>query len=97
MSRPPESAPDLRDARRKRLRYRAWHRGTKEMDLLLGRFADAQLAGMTRAQLDAFEALLSESDPDLYDWISGRAPVPKEQINPMLSHLIAFSKPKTGA
>ncbi|MGH6916010.1 MAG: succinate dehydrogenase assembly factor 2, partial [Geminicoccales bacterium] len=69
MSRPPESAPDLSDARRKRLRYRAWHRGTKEMDLLLGRFADAQLAGMTPAQLDAFEALLCESDPDLYDWI----------------------------
>lgn len=95
MSRPPESAPDLRDARRKRLRYRAWHRGTKEMDLLLGRFADAQLAAMTPTQLDAFEALLCESDPDLYDWISGRVPVPDAQANPLLPLLIAYSNPKT--
>lgn len=62
--------------RLKRMRMRAWRRGTKEMDLILGPFADAHLAGMDGAALDAFEALLAENDQDLYPWITGAAPVP---------------------
>ena len=62
--------------RRKRLRYHCWHRGTKEMDLLLGRFADANLAAMTEQQMGELEALLLLPDPDLYNWITGEAPVP---------------------
>ena len=62
--------------RRKRLRYHCWHRGTKEMDLLLGRFADAHIAAMNESQLGEMEALLLLPDPDLYNWITGQAPVP---------------------
>lgn len=67
---------ELRDVRRKRLRFRSWHRGTKEIDLLLGTFADRHLAEFDDAQLAAYEALLLESDPDLYEWITGRTPPP---------------------
>jgi len=61
---------------RRRLRFRSWHRGTREADLILGRFADAHLAGFTAEQLDRYGALLEKSDPDIYDWLTGRAPVP---------------------
>ncbi len=64
------------EVRRKRLRYQSWHRGTKEIDLILGRFADAMLARLTVDQLDRYEALLSNPDPDLYHWISGGEAVP---------------------
>lgn len=67
---------DLDDVRRKRLSYRSWHRGTREMDLLLGRFADRHLAGFSQNQLADYEALLEVGDPDLYSWIAGYAPVP---------------------
>lgn len=60
------------DERRKKLKFRAWHRGTREMDLLLGTFADAHVFGFDEAQLDAFEHMLTLSDPDLYDWTCGR-------------------------
>ena len=66
------------ETRRKRLLFRSWHRGTREVDLLLGSFADKHLAAMTAGQLDRYEALLGESDATLYDWISGRAPPPPE-------------------
>jgi antitoxin CptB len=64
---------ETRDTRLKRLRIRCWRRGTKEMDLLLGPYADAVLAQLPDDQLDAFEALLNENDQDLYAWISGAA------------------------
>ncbi|HEY8964675.1 MAG TPA: succinate dehydrogenase assembly factor 2 [Alphaproteobacteria bacterium] len=59
------------EERRKKLVFRAWHRGTREMDLLMGSFADAHVQGFDPAQLDAFEKLLSCPDPDLYDWKCG--------------------------
>jgi antitoxin CptB len=63
---------------RRRLRFRSWHRGTREADLILGRFADAHLADFTAEQLDRYGALLEKSDPDIYDWLTGRAPVPAD-------------------
>ena len=82
------------DARRKRLRYRAWHRGTKESDFILGSFADAKLPTMDAAGLDAFEALLDVPDPVIYDWVTRRAPVPDEMdtalIRELLAHKITF-------
>lgn len=66
------------ESRLKRLRMRSWRRGTKEMDLILGPYADAHLAGMDGAALDAFEALLAENDTDLYPWITGAQPVPPQ-------------------
>ena len=64
--------------RRRKIGFRAWHRGTREMDLIMGRFADAELATLDGAGLDSFEALMEQPDPDLYKWVSGEAPVPAD-------------------
>lgn len=60
------------EARLKRLQMRSWRRGMKEMDLILGPFADSHLAGLAPAELDLYEALLEENDQDLYPWITAR-------------------------
>ena len=66
------------DAHRlKRLRLRSWRRGTKEMDLLLGPFADASLGAMSASDLDLYEELLRQNDQDLYAWASGRSAPPE--------------------
>lgn len=67
---------ETEEVRRKRLAMRAWRRGTKEMDLLLGGYADAHLPRMAAPELDAFEALLAEQDQDLLAWATGQAPAP---------------------
>lgn len=64
------------DARRKKLLWRANHRGTKEMDIMLGGFARENLADMTAAQLDEFEAIVDLPDALLTDWLTGKVPVP---------------------
>lgn len=61
------------DVRRKRLRFRAWHRGTKEADLILGRFADRYLDAFDEDELVEFEALLDRPDPEIFDWVAGRS------------------------
>jgi antitoxin CptB len=58
------------DDRRKRLLFRCWHRGTREMDLILGRFADATIADLTDADLEQLEQLIEVPDPDLYAALS---------------------------
>ncbi|MDR3515016.1 MAG: succinate dehydrogenase assembly factor 2 [Azospirillaceae bacterium] len=78
------------DIRRKRLIFRSWHRGTREADLLLGNFADSHLRHLDAAQLDRYEALLSESDPDLYDWINGTIPVPATHDHDVMALLQGF-------
>jgi antitoxin CptB len=78
------------NARRKRLSYRAWHRGTKESDIILGTFADAKLPTLDELGLDAFEALLDVPDPVIYDWVTGRVPVPDEMDTPLIRELLAF-------
>lgn len=62
------------ETRVKRARMRAWRRGMREMDLILGRFIDAEGATLSADELTAFEALLARRDQDLYDWVSGRMP-----------------------
>ena len=76
--------------RRKRLRFRSWHRGTKEMDLLMGSFADAHLSGFDRDQLDRFEALLDVPEPVVYDWILGRGQPPADHDHDVTRLLLAF-------
>lgn len=74
------SMTETTDTRLKRLRIRSWRRGTREMDMLLGPYADAALAGLGSTELDAYEALLLENDQDLYAWISGaRPPDPRHE------------------
>ena len=65
------------DPRRRRLLFRSWHRGTREMDLIMGRFADAHITAFSDAELDEFERLIEIPDPDLLAWVTGtRAPPP---------------------
>lgn len=68
---------ETKDIRLKRLAMRSMRRGIKEMDILLSRFADAHLAELSEAELDAYEALLAENDQDLYQWVSGQVPAPE--------------------
>lgn len=63
---------DEREARLKRLRMRSWRRGTREMDLILGPFADAELDRLDDAALAAYERLIEENDQDLYPWVTAR-------------------------
>lgn len=78
------------DTRRRKLSFRAWHRGFKEADLYLGRFADAELAQMGVEDLDAFERLLEQPDQELYGWIIGRTDTPEEFNTPLMTRLQAF-------
>lgn len=64
--------------KRKRLIFRSWHRGTREMDLLLGSFADKHVPTFDVAELDQYDELLKENDPDLYNWYTKREPPPDE-------------------
>jgi antitoxin CptB len=75
------------DVRRKRLRFRAWHRGTKEMDLIMGKFADTHIETLNTTDLDQFEALLEEADDTVYGWIAKRTPVPDEFDNDIYKRL----------
>jgi antitoxin CptB len=78
------------DVRRRRLRFRAWHRGTREMDLLLGRFADAEAAKFDEQSMSSFEALLEVPDPDLYNWIVGAEETPAPYDTPLMRRLRDF-------
>jgi antitoxin CptB len=78
------------DDRRKMLRFRAWRRGFREIDLILGRFADRKLAELDAAGLDAFERLLEAPDQEVYDWITGQAQAPPEHDTPTLALIRAF-------
>jgi antitoxin CptB len=79
--------PESLDIRRKRLKYRSQHRGTKELDLLLGRFAAARLDTLDAAQIDRFEALLEAPSPLVYAWVTGQDAAPPEMDNDVL-HLL---------
>ena len=69
---------ELTQNKRKKLIFRSWHRGTREMDLLLGSFADKHVNEFTEEQLEEYEDLLKENDPDLYNWFSKREEPPED-------------------
>ncbi|KKB09694.1 succinate dehydrogenase assembly factor 2 [Devosia chinhatensis] len=75
--------------RRKRLRYRAWHRGTKEMDLILGPFADANIERYGAEELDRLEALMNEEDPPLLKWVMRQEEPPEHVDRVFLEQVIA--------
>ena len=79
------------DNRRKRLIFRSWHRGMREMDLIMGTFADVNVPAMDVAELDLYEELLNTPDPDVYDWISGQKQVPANMMNPVIEKLLAHN------
>ncbi len=78
------------DAPRKRLKFRAWRRGFREMDLILGGFADAHAADLDEDRLAEFERLLDAPDQDVYEWIVGRAAAPAEFDTVLLAMIRRF-------
>lgn len=83
---PPEADHDVR---LKRAKIRAWRRGMREMDLILGGYIDMNGASFSAPQLDTFELLLARRDQDLYDWVSGRQPLREGELTPPEVALIA--------
>jgi antitoxin CptB len=82
--------------RRKRLKFQAWHRGFKEIDLILGPFADERVGDMDAVELDAFEALLSQPDQDIYDWICERSQPPEPLRTKVYEQIFNFSRRARG-
>lgn len=74
--------------KRKRLKFRSWHRGTRELDLIMGTFADRHLDGLAGAELDLYDQILTHPDPDLYNWITAVEPVPANFKNPVMEKLL---------
>ncbi|TYC66197.1 succinate dehydrogenase assembly factor 2 [Stappia sp. BW2] len=79
-----------RDSRRKKILFRCWHRGMKEMDLLLGGFADAEIDNLSDEELRELEHLLTAYDQDLYAWMTGRTPLPPEWDGPLYRRIIVY-------
>lgn len=82
-----------REHRLKRLSMRSMRRGIKEMDIILSRYAELRLEGFDDAMLDRYDALLSENDQDLYQWVSGQK-TPPESLRDMISDIseVAFQR-----
>lgn len=80
------------DIRRKKLTFRAWHRGMKEMDFILGNFADAHLANYDESQLDRFEYLLRIPDQPFYAMLVQGAEVPTDLRDEMFGAIFEFAK-----
>ena len=79
------------EARLKRMAMRSWRRGTKEMDLVLGPYADAHLAAMSDARLAQYDLLLEQNDQDLLPWVLGQAPAP-EDLADLIAEIGTFAR-----
>lgn len=78
------------DPRRRRALYRAWHGGTRELDLVLGRFAEAEIATMSDDDLAAFETLIDVPESALFAWLAGRAAPPPDYDTPLFRRFRTF-------
>jgi antitoxin CptB len=85
------------DTRRRRLLFRCWHRGMREMDLIMGRFADAGVEQLTSDELAEFEHLMEAPDRELLAWITGEAEVPPEYDTALFRRLRDFNRSGEGA
>ena len=78
------------DVRRRRILFRSWHRGMREMDLLMGKFADAEIGNLSETELADFELLIEVIDRDLFRWLTGEAETPENYDTPVFRRLKAF-------
>jgi antitoxin CptB len=78
------------DPRRRKLLFRSWHRGIREADLILGRFADVHIASLSEAELDAYERLLDIQEQDLLAWMTGTLSPPPDQDTAMFRRVRNF-------
>ena len=88
------SSGDL-DVRRRRVLFRSWHRGIREMDLVLGRFADEHIDKLTDDELTVYEALMEVPDRDLLKWVTGEAPVAVNYDTPVFHRVRDFHDGRT--
>ncbi|MDP4005364.1 succinate dehydrogenase assembly factor 2 [Methylobacterium sp. NEAU K] len=91
MSGTTRTSADL-DPRRRRLLYQSWHRGIREMDLIMGRFADAEIGTLSEPELDQFEALIEVPDRDLFKWLTGEVETPSNYDTPVWRRVRAFHR-----
>lgn len=96
MSDPMAETPEQRDPRRRKIMYRCWHRGMKEMDILLGKFVEARIDGLSDTELDELERILTENDQDLYAWMTGRKEAPERLGGPLYRQIISFHAERSG-
>ncbi len=80
--------PETPEAKRKRLQFRSWHRGTRELDLIMGTFADRILPELSDAELDLYDDILTHPDPDLYNWITKAEDIPANYMNVVMERLL---------
>lgn len=78
------------DARRRKLLFRSWHRGMREMDLILGTFADAEIGALTGEEIDQYERLLDTPDTEFLPMVTGERPVPRDIDCAVLQKILAF-------
>jgi antitoxin CptB len=83
--------PDATEARRKRLQWRATHRGIKEMDLMLGGFVIQHLAAFSEAEIADLERIMDIPDQDMLSWATKQAEVPPEHASPLLTRILAYT------
>ena len=80
------------DTRRRQILYRSWHRGMREMDLIMGRFSDAHIAELTDAELDEYERLMELRDQEVLSWIDGTGVVPPDYDTALFRRLRDFNR-----
>ena len=80
------------ETRRRRLHFRAWHRGTREMDLLMGRFADSELGSLPETEVDELELLMEAPDRDVFSWLTGELELPGNFDTAVFHRIRAFHK-----
>jgi antitoxin CptB len=85
-----ENSSEGLDPRRRKLKFRLWHRGIREMDLVMGGFADAELTRLTDADLDEVESWLDIPDQQMFAWVNGAEPPPADLDTPLFRKLRTF-------
>lgn len=83
------SSADL-TPRRRRILYRCWHRGIREMDLVFGQFAEQEIGTLSDTDLDEFEAIMDEDDHDLHSWVTGAKPTPAHRQTPLFDRIASY-------
>ncbi|NTJ42399.1 succinate dehydrogenase assembly factor 2 [Agrobacterium larrymoorei] len=78
------------EPRRRRILYRCWHRGIREMDLVLGQFAEENIAELSQEQLDELETIMAEEDQDLIQMVTGAAAIPAKFQTPLFEKIISY-------
>jgi antitoxin CptB len=91
------TANDALAVRRRKIRFRSWHRGMREMDLIMGRFADAFIDTMGPEELDEYERLMEMPDPELFACVLADEPPSADLDSPMLRRLRAFHRAPRGS